>query len=521
MVWNFRYLWSIIFVFCLLFSAVINEKGLCSENNSENSIFASVAVKGNRIEWHPQVAFKKLLLTVTGPQDFQYERSFQRGSIPFFQLRDNEGNTFPDGLCNYRLVLEPPSGKVKTPSEDLSSGRDATEKLAVMAVAEAPKVQSGSFVIEEGLILSEEATIVMESTAEEEPVGGLNNPDQCINDDAVIDGSLCVGDDCTCPYPSFGFDTIVLAENNLRILFDDTSVGTFPANDWRITINDSGSGGAGYFSIDDVTEGSSPFKVEAGAPSNALYVEDYGRIGLGTSTPYVELHIVDGDSPTIRLDQDASSGWTAQSWDIAGNETNFFVRDVTSGSKLPFRIQPGTPTNTLCLRSTGYVGIGTWAPAANLHIQAAGDSSVPMFLVERTGVASSQTYFTVKDSGDVELLKTMGEGSDRNQKKNIKPIDTAMVLAGVVNMPVSKWNYKVDDDGVRHLGPMAQDFHAAFDLGRDDKHISSIDASGVSFAAIQELNKQLELQKEMILKQNEIIAALEKQIARLGNALKK
>ena len=73
----------------------------------------------------------------------------------------------------------------------------------------------------------------------------------------------------------------------------------------------------------------------------------YGRVGLGTSVPYVELHIVDGDTPTVRLDQDGSAGWTAQRWDVAGNETNFFIRDATNGSRLPFRIFPGAPSNSL------------------------------------------------------------------------------------------------------------------------------------------------------------------------------
>ena len=343
------------------------------------------------------------------------------------------------------------------------------------------------------------------------------NPDYVIHDDVIITGSECIGFDCA-NGESFGYATQKYKENNLQVWFEDTSVGSFASNDWKILINDTTSGGASYFSIFDTDAGRRPFTIEAGAPANSLYVEDYGRIGFGTSIPYVELHIKDGDSPTIRLDQDGTSGWAAQSWDMAGNETNFFIRDVTNGSKLCFRIQPNTPNNTLTLRSTGTgrVGVGTWSPEAKLHVLGASGSTDPLFLVERDGVASPKTYFIVKDSGDVELFKTIGEGSDRNQKKNIEPIDTAMVLARVVNMPVSQWNYKVDDDEVRHLGPMAQDFYAAFGLGQDDKHITSIDASGVSLAAIQELNKQLELQKEMILKQNEIIQTLKEQIAQLG-----
>jgi hypothetical protein len=212
------------------------------------------------------------------------------------------------------------------------------------------------------------------------PVGsGLDTApaDQCIYDDLIVTGSYCVGFDCTCNM-SFGFDTIVLKENNLRIFFDDTSTtASYPRNDWRITINDSANGGASYFSIDDATGGRSPFRIEAGAPNYSLYVDDYGRVGFGTSTPYVEAHIKDSDTPTVRLEQDSSGGWTPQTWDMAGNESNFFIRDVTNGSKLPFRIQPGAPSNSLFIAADGDVGLGTSSPSARLDVKnSAGSSSL-------------------------------------------------------------------------------------------------------------------------------------------------
>ena len=130
--------------------------------------------------------------------------------------------------------------------------------------------------------------------------------------DVIVQGSLCVGFDCI-NGENFGSDTIRLKENNLRIHFDDTSnSASFPANDWRITINDTTNGGDSYFSIDDATAGRSVFKVKAGAQANSIYVDNIGRVGLGTSNPVVELQITDGDSPTLRLEQDSSSGFTAQ-----------------------------------------------------------------------------------------------------------------------------------------------------------------------------------------------------------------
>src|SRR5690606_30999212 len=104
-------------------------------------------------------------------------------------------------------------------------------------------------------------------------------------DDVIVDGSLCVGFDCV-NGENFGFDTIRLKENNLRVKFDDTSnSGSFPFVDWQLTANDSANGGANKFSIDDITNSKTPFTVEANAPTNSLYVDDGGRLGLGTSTP--------------------------------------------------------------------------------------------------------------------------------------------------------------------------------------------------------------------------------------------
>ncbi len=509
----------VVFVSCFGILTMWIDSGVSSEinsNKSENDAFAKVAVKGDRMEWHIKVPFEKLTVIVSGPDESKYVQIFEGGSLPFFQMRDNDGKLFPDGACSYQLQAVAASNKTSR-GDNLPSGRDSNEKFTIEQPSQEIKTQSGVFVIEEGQIISDEASVEMETNVQTEPSFETQNPDYVINDDVIITGSECIGFDCA-NGESFGYATQKYKENNLQIWFEDTSIGSFATNDWKILINDITSGGASYFSIFDTDAGRRPFTIEAGAPANSLYVEDYGRIGLGTSIPYVELHIVDGDSPTIRLDQDGSSGWVAQSWDMAGNETNFFVRDVTNGSKLIFRIQPNTPSSTLCLRNTGNgrVGVGTWSPDARLHVQGAPGSTDPLLLVEKLSGGEQKDFFTVKDNGDVELFKTIGEGSDRNHKKNIEPIDTAMVLAGVVNMPISEWNYKVDDDSLRHMGPMAQDFHAAFGLGQDDKHIASLDASGVSLAAIQELNKQLELQKEMILKQNEIIQTLKEQIEHLG-----
>ena len=82
--------------------------------------------------------------------------------------------------------------------------------------------------------------------------------------------------------------------------------------------------------------------------------------------------------------------------------------------------------------------------------------------------------------------------SDRAQKEAIEAVDTDDVLSRVASLPIHEWSYRQEGPAVRHMGPMAQDFHAAFGLGTDDRHIHQVDGSGVALAAIQALNRRVE-----------------------------
>jgi hypothetical protein len=79
--------------------------------------------------------------------------------------------------------------------------------------------------------------------------------------------------------------------------------------------------------------------------------------------------------------------------------------------------------------------------------------------------------------------------SDRNVKSNIEPVDPAQILNRLDALPVSEWSYTAEGS-VRHLGPMAQDFRAAFNLGEDDTTISTVDEEGVALAAIKALKAE-------------------------------
>ncbi len=363
------------------------------------------------------------------------------------------------------------------------------------------------------------------------------------NDDVIINNSsLCVGFDCV-NGESFGSDTVRLKENNLRIHFADTSNSlSFASNDWRIVVNGENNGDPNYFSIEDATAGRRVFTVEAGARANALVVEASGEIGIGTENPVAELHAVTGDTPTLRLEQDTSSGFAAQTWDVAGNETSFFVRDASNGSTLPLRIFPGSASGRLAIRGQN-VGVGTISPLTALHVDTpdkvgggvfvnnSSDTESPATLFklsnkgntkfeireEASGTTwifanpgnefriskfgTGQVEFAVQNNGDATLAGALTQNSDINGKQNIVPVDPDKLLESLSRIPISQWQYK-DAPGVNHIGPMAQDFYAAFKLGHTDTGISTLDTSGIALAAIQALKQR----NDRLAEENHVLA---------------
>lgn len=306
----------------------------------------------NGLEWLVETPWTSAKLVVSGPGGYLYSRQFEAGESLFLNFDEVTKAYSPNGSYRYELVLSPALS-----AADRKLGEQARDLGLDAAMVTLPSI-SGSFRVSDGAVVDGK---LPETTTK----------DQVFLDDVIVDGSLCVGVDCN-NGESFGFDTIRLKENNLRIKFDDTSsTASFPNNDWQITINDSSNGGANKFSIDDITGGRIPFTIEAGTPSNALYVDSSGsggRIGFGTSTPVADLHVRSGNTPTLRLEQDGSSGFAAQTWDVAGNEANFFVRDATNGSTLPLRIRPGADTDTIDLRANGDVWLGANTAAKELKI---------------------------------------------------------------------------------------------------------------------------------------------------------
>ncbi len=413
---------ALLILVCVQVSAV-------GQTTDEESRLAAVTANGSMVRWQVAAPHSAVTMTVSAPDGQVFRKEFKAGAAPEFVLFDNEGNKLADGQYNYELRFTPAidlSVKQKLAASRVITSDDASteREMRKRGVLPAPLTQSGTFTILKGsVIVAGSATEgdgrtgtksepvrapVTEPTRSPAPITktapsrqhhrllGLN-PDQVIPDDLIVQGSLCVGFDCV-NGESFGFDTIRLKENSTRIKFEDTSVAPFPTNDWQLTANDSASGGASKFSIEDITGAKVPFTITAGAATNSMFVDSIGRVGMRTSTPVLDLHINTSNTPAIRLEQNNSGGFTAQTWDVGGNEANFFVRDVTGGSLLSFRIRPGAPSSSIDISADGDVGIGTGSPKAKLDVKQSADSFIGGLHLRRTSTNDTWAIVTGSDN---------------------------------------------------------------------------------------------------------------------------
>jgi hypothetical protein len=110
--------------------------------------------------------------------------------------------------------------------------------------------------------------------------------------------------------------------------------------------------------------------------------------------------------------------------------------------------------------------------------------------------------------------------SDRNVKQDFTAVDAQAVLEKVAQLPIQTWTFK-NDPHTKHVGPMAQDFYAAFAVGPDDKHIATVDADGVALAAIQGLNQKLSEQEAALKNKDSEIQELRQAVAELQKTVRK
>lgn len=331
--------------------------GLAATAVGAESGIVTPVLEAAGLRFEPVAEAERWRLHVSGP-GFYLRREFSGPGLSL-SLVGREDSPPPDGSYLWELR---------------ALGRDRRTTGAV---------QSGSFRIRSGAIL-------LPDNSQPEPAHGpvVAQPVTRVLDHIgpfYIDGPLAFGLEID-GTEAVGFLSMLVEEDNIRLVFRDTSVtAAFPTNDWQFTFNDSSNGGDEYFAIEDVTDSNStPFRIDAGAGDDAVHIDQNGRVGIGISAPGALLH-VDGD--------------------------------------------------------------------------------------------------TLLD-GDLSVL------SSRAAKEGFAPVDVSALLERVSRLPLLEWSY-LGDGEARHLGPTAEEFRAAFLLGRDERSINPLDLAGVALAAIQGLRSEV------------------------------
>lgn len=325
-------------VFCTLFVSTWRLPGAAASEEAREPAKPQIekTLSTSRVDWQPTGNAESFVLTVAGPGDLFLQEEFPAGKTPFLSLSKRDGSPLPDGSYTYEIRTGHPSAR--------------------------PILDSGYLVIKDGrfVVLPTPSDSGLESSVEK----------QVINDDLIVTGRLvveegaCIGASCTLSDASAG---LRLKDGFLRIFFDDVPDQLTNHHDWNIRVNDSLAGPGVYFAISDVEAGAVPFSIEGYAPHSALYVRSNGNLGLGTATPAQDIHAISGNTPTIRLEQDASSSLSVRTWDVGASHSSFFVKDVTNSSAVPFRIAAGAPASSFEISSSGAVGLGTSSPASRFH----------------------------------------------------------------------------------------------------------------------------------------------------------
>ncbi|MBK8002241.1 MAG: tail fiber domain-containing protein [Verrucomicrobia bacterium] len=227
----------------------------------------------------------------------------------------------------------------------------------------------------------------------------------------------------------------------------------------------------------------------------------------------------------------------------AAHQGSFVWSDATG---FPFA---STGDNQFLIRAAGGVGIGTATPQATLQVASSatwpkaqllltqtandyarfqmgvGNNAKWMFAVTTNAAPSLEFYLAASKLAELTpagamFAQSFNPTSDRNAKENFDPVSPQEVLEKVAGLTISRWNF-IGDSATPHVGPMAQDFHAAFGLGTDDKHIATVDADGVALAAIQGLNQKVEREASLRRKLETENAELKRELAQIKEMLTK
>jgi len=257
------------------------------------------------------------------------------------------------------------------------------------------------------------------------------------------------------------------------------------------------------------------FGYAAGAPYNQEVDNDNcyfgffsGQAALGGSNTFVgyESGYTSTGSNNVFLGNNAATYWTGSKNIIIGDSASYQWGGPFGGD---YNTIIGANADAEACNSTTLLGSGislgshglitnTTALGAGVLISASntfvlGNGGVQSWLFGVSDPVSGKALIVGSNSGNGNGAYLTSGGvwtnaSDRNKKENFKVLDDNEILSKINKLPVTRWNYKGLAE--QHIGPVAQDFHRLFDVGSDDKTISTIDPSGIALAGIQGLYRK-------------------------------
>ena len=523
---------------CLHLALTASDAGSASEAPGDVEI---VAGRGF-LQWSLPAGHGSTTLSISHPTGEVESATFAAGVAPVLWLTPADGRPLADGTYTWELRVQPAG----------PTGPRATKAA----------VHFGYLTLRDGdVVLGDQPEPVPTPNALAAKPRRIAAPDQAVPDDLIVDGKACVGLACV-NNEAFQSEALRLKQSVVRLRFEDTSsAGGFPARDWQLTANDSGSGGVNRFSLEDLTAGTTPFTVVGAAPSNALYVAGFtGNVGLGTAVPAQRLHLAAASTPAVRLEQ---TGGTVQTWDVGTSGTTFFVDNATNGrATLRLVDHPtydnlaspvmqvtrtsydGNPHLENMLRLSNYGGVmfllDRTDPGTNdwqfSNFNTTFEISIPgtqvaQFSLRNDGQFTiggvghnSGPHFSLSNTGNLTLAGSLTAtscscSSSKTLKHELEAVDRQDVLARLSTLPITKWRFKSDPEAMPHIGPTAEDFQAAFGLGQSGTSLNVADVNGVALAAIQALHAELQEQRKATTEQQRLLDEQRALIEELGQRL--
>jgi len=257
---------------------------------------------------------------------------------------------------------------------------------------------------------------------------------------------------------------------------------------------------------DDATVGFFSWAGGSNSTAEGLYAFAFGDTNFARSTSSIAF----GSGNEVKGAAGFSAGASNRVCDTYG--VAFGNRAQSGGPLINGKCDP----NTFNIRGLSAVAIGYYVTADQDHTTAMGKFATnngfagTFIWSDGSATASTDTFrntanneFAARATGGFRFRTNLGGTtgcnlpagsgvfnctSSRATKENFLLMNGEDVLSRLRAVPISTWNYISEGQGVKHMGPMAEDFYKAFGLGTDERSIGVMDASGVSLAAVKALD---------------------------------